>query len=157
MNNTRVISSGELVRALMAQFPLWSVQGPCVMNGTYVAATRSWVERQFAGYIWRFEQARGRLVWKKRANQCEHFALRAALEAVDLLAAMPEGSVPAEAESLAVACCKFQQGAGTPRAVWHEVNLWFHDGAWCPWEPQTRRYFTFTEAERATVQQILLP
>lgn len=150
-------TSTDLIASLRRQFPNWYVQGPCVMNNGYVAASRSWVDARFSTYIWQFQQARGQLVWNKRGNQCEHFALRAALEAVDLLHQMPEGSVPADAESLAIACCKYQRGAGTASPVWHEVNLWLHDGTWNPWEPQTRTYFQFTEAERLTAQQFIIP
>ncbi|MBX3736704.1 MAG: hypothetical protein KF715_08450 [Candidatus Didemnitutus sp.] len=152
-----VLSSANLIQAARAQFPSWAVQGPCVMNGVYVATSRSWVEKQFADYLWDFQQARGQQTWQKRGNQCEHFALRAALEVVNLLAQMPDGSVPPEVESIAIAACKYYKGAGTPAAVWHEVNLWFHDGAWHAWEPQTRRYFEFTPAELNTVQQIIIP
>lgn len=152
-----LISSADLVTIALRQFPMGNFQGPCVMNARYVVADRQWVEKMFTGYMWNFEKARGQLEWRKRGNQCEHFALRAALEAVDLLRLMPAASVPVEVESLAVAACKYQRGAGTAQAEWHEVNLWFHSGAWYPWEPQTRRYFEFTDAEIKTVHQLIIP
>lgn len=153
----RLYSSSDLVVAAREQFPLWRTDGPCVMNNVYAGVSRAWVERQFACYLWEFETRRRQRTWQKRGNQCEHFALRAALEVVNLLAQMSDGEVPAGVESVAIAACKYLQHAGTPHAGWHEVNLWMHDGVWCPWEPQTHRYFAFTEAERATVQQLIIP
>lgn len=144
-------TSNDLTRALAAQFPgAWN---PAVMNSRYCAATRGWVEKQFTGYIWNFEVARGQLAYKARGNQCEHYALRAALEAVDLFRQMPDDQVPAGAESLAVAAVKYNR-AGV--LGWHEVNLWYHGGVWFPWEPQQRRYFEFTESERFSVQQAII-
>lgn len=150
-----IYTSADLVRALRDQFPLAGY--PAIMNTRYVAVTRDWVAKQFTGYIWRFEQARGQLTYSNRGNQCEHYALRAALEVVDLLRQMPDDQVPADVESIAVAAVKYQQNAGTPLAVWHEVNLWYFAGQWFPWEPQRRAFFTFTEAERLTVQQAIIP
>jgi hypothetical protein len=150
-----VYLGADLVRALVAQFP--AAYGPAILNGRYCAVTREWVEKRFSGYIWNFQIARGQIAWKSRGNQCEHFALRAALEVVDLFRQMPDGSVPAEAESIAVAAVKYMKGAGTPAAVGHEVNLWFFEGAWHAWEPQTRTFFDFTDAERVTVQQAIIP
>lgn len=153
--SAHLYTSNDLTRALSAQYP--AAWNPIVMNAHYCAVTRPWVEKQFTGYIWNFEQARGQLVYRKRGNQCEHYALRAALEAVDLFRQMPDDQVPAEAESLAVAAIKYQRGAGTSEAVWHEIKLWFHAGVWFPWEPQMRRYIEFTESERLTVQQAIIP
>ena len=156
MSTSRLFTSHELRLALHNKFN-GSFAGPAIfLNDVYCATTRAWVEKQFTGYIWNFQQARGQLVYRKRANQCEHYALRAALEVTDLFRQMPDASVPAEAESMAVACVKYQKGAATPAAVWHEVNLWFLEGSWWEWEPQTRKFFTFTEAERLTAQQFLI-
>jgi hypothetical protein len=154
MSTARVYASSELVAALAAQFPCSYIQGPIFMNDRYCAVTRKWVEGPFSTYLWEFEIARGQITWLKRANQCEHFALRAALEAIDLFRQMPDDQVPSEAESLAVAACKYLRSDGKG---WHEVNLWILDGSWSAWEPQQRAFFTFTEAERLTVQQIILP
>jgi hypothetical protein len=137
------------------QFPYVGL--PVFMNSRYCAVPRRWVERQFSAYMWNFEAARGQLGWRQRGNQCEHFALRAALEVVDLFRQMPDDQVPADAESIAVAAVKYQRGAGTREAIWHEVNLWMHGAEWFPWEPQTRRYFEFTAAEIPTVHQALIP
>jgi hypothetical protein len=152
MNNARLYTSNDLILALNAQFPAaWS---PIVFNSKYCAVTRSWVEKQFTAYIWSFETARSQITYRKRGNQCEHFALRAALEVVDLFSKMPEDQVPADAESVAIVATKYLRADGRG---WHEVNLWFHGGVWFPWEPQTRRYFDFTEAERLSVQQPIIP
>jgi hypothetical protein len=150
-----VYTGADLVRSLREQFP--AVGFPVIMNTRYVAVSRDWVSQRFTAYIWAFEQARGQLTYSKRGNQCEHYALRAALEVVDLLRQMPADQVPADVESIAVAAVKYEQNAGTPMAVWHEVVLWFFAGQWFPWEPQRRAFFTFTEAERLTVQQAIIP
>lgn len=153
--SAKLYTSNDLIRALTAQFP--AAWNPIVMNAHYCAVPRSWVENVFRPYIWDFQQARGQLTYRKRGNQCEHYALRAALEAVDLFRLMPDDQVPPEAESLAVSAVKYLRGAGTSEAVWHEADLWFHEGIWFPWEPQLRSYFEFTEAERLTVQQAIIP
>lgn len=155
MNNARVYTDRDLIVAFYRQFPATS--NVVIMNNRYCAATRGWVEKQFAGYLWNFQVARGQLVWRKRGNQCEHFALHAALEVVDLFRQMPDSAVPLEAESIGIAAVKYLRQAGTPAAGWHEVNTWFLGGVWCAWEPQTRRFFDFTEAERLTVQQPIIP
>lgn len=152
MNTARVYSSAELVTALLAQFPY--ALAPAIMNARYCAATRAWVEQRFSNYFWNFEIARGQLTYKTRGNQCEHYALRAALEVVDLFRQMQDADVPADAESMAIAAVKYLRSDGLG---WHEVNLWFLDGTWCAWEPQQRAFFTFTEAERLTVQQAIIP
>jgi hypothetical protein len=155
--NAKTYTGSELRMALQNQFA-GAFLGPVVlMNDRYCAVPRAWVERQFSKYIWAFEQSRGQLVYRKRGNQCEHYALRAALEVVDLFRLMPDDQVPADAESIAVAAIKYLKGAGTPAATWHEINLWFHEGRWFPWEPQQRLYLTFTDAELVTVQQPIIP
>lgn len=155
MNNARVYSSAELIGAFYRQFP--NASPAAIMNSRYCAATRAWVDARFSNYFWNFEIARGQLEYRKRGNQCEHYALRAALEAVDLFRQMPDDAVPADAESIAIAAVKYSQQAGTPAAGWHEVNTWFLGGVWCAWEPQTRKFFDFTEAERLTVTQPIIP
>lgn len=155
MNTAQLYNQADLVGPLRVQFP--AAGSPIIMNNRYCAATRAWVEQRFSNYFWNFEIARGQLTYKTRGNQCEHYALRAALEVVDLLRQMQDSQIPEDAESLAVACCKFLKGAGTDAAAWHEVNLWFFEGAWFPWEPQLRAFFEFTEAERLSVQQVLIP
>lgn len=150
----KIVTGQQLQEALARQFPLWAVQGPCLMNSTYVVASRAWVQSKFSNYMWNFQIARDQLEWKKRGNQCEHFALRAALEAVELLHWMPDADVPPEVESLAICCCKYLRSDGRG---WHEVNLWFHDDVWNPWEPQTRSYFDFTPSEVNTAQQFIIP
>ena len=123
------------------------------MNATYCAATRGWVGGAFGKYFFDYLAARGDLKWRKRGNQCEHFALRAALEAVHLFSQADDPRIPAEAESLAVAACKYRSDT----LGWHEVNLWWIDGVWMPWEPQKMAFFEMSAAERQTVQQIVVP
>lgn len=155
--NAKVYTGADLRLALKNQFA-GAFAGPVMlMNDRYCAVPRAWVEQQFSSYMWNFEQARGQLGYKKRGNQCEHYALRAALEVVDLFRQMPDDQVPAEAESIAIAAVKYLRGAGTPASTWHEINLWFHEGQWFPWEPQQRRYLTFTAAEAPTVHQPIVP
>lgn len=141
-----------LVATLMAEFPGTAFPGPAIMNDVYCAATRGWVEGPFAKYFSEYLFARDDLRWRKRGNQCEHFALRAMLEAVYLFGHDERPEVPAKAESLAVAAIKYRQDSG----VWHEINLWLIDGEWLPWEPQTQKFLTLSAAERATVQQAIL-
>ena len=145
-------SAADLQAALLAQFP--SAGGADFMNAAYCAATRGWVGGPFSKYFFDYLVARGDLKWKKRGNQCEHFALRAALEAVALFSHTEDPRIPAEAESLAVAACKYWRADGRGA---HEVNLWCIDGAWLPWEPQTGAFFEFTPAEAGTVQRVIIP
>lgn len=147
----RIYSHVELVAALVAQFP--AAASPSVMNEKYCATTKEWVQETFATYVWNVEVARGQLKYKKRGNQCEHYSLRAALEVIDLFSQMPEEAVPAEAESLAIACCMYRR---TDNQKLHEVNLWYIGGVWLPWEPQTRTFFDFTEEERLSVKQAII-
>jgi hypothetical protein len=147
----RLYGAAELNAQLQAQFPAaWS---PVWLNSHYCAATRGWVAGPFAKYFWEYLAARGDLKYRKRGNQCEHYALRAALEAVKLFADADDPKIPEEAESLAVAACEYVRADGTGK---HEVNLWFVDGGWLPWEPQTRAFFEFTEAERLTVAKPII-
>ncbi len=148
----RLYLGSELANMATLQFPrAWN---PAVMNVLYCATTREWIDGPFAKYFRDYLTARGDLVWKTRGNQCEHFALRAALEAVHLFSHMEDPQIPAEAESLAVMACKYFRSDGKG---WHEANLWLLAGIWEPWEPQTQTFFTFTPDERNTVQQLLLP
>lgn len=147
-----VHTGAELVQQLVAQFPL--AGAPAIMNDAYCAVTRPWVEKPFSRYFFNLLAARDDLKWRKRGNQCEHFALRAALEAVELFSHMDDPEIPAEAESVGVAAVKYLRADG---AGWHEVNLWYLDGVWVPWEPQTMDFFTFTPNEALTVQQPIIP
>ncbi len=142
----------QLEAKMREQFPLTQL-GSDPMNDRYCAATRGWVGGPFSKYFGEYLTARGDLKWRKRGNQCEHFALRAALEAVQLFSQADDPNIPAEAESLAVAACKYKSDT----LGWHEVNLWFLDEMWVPWEPQTRAFFEFSEVERFTVQKPIIP
>jgi hypothetical protein len=144
----------ELRLALTRQFPSAFVDGPAFMNSVYCAVTRDWVENHFATYYFQYLAARGQKTYAKRGNQCEHFALHAALEAVDLFRQSTDPEIPADAESVAVAWAKYFRADGLG---WHEVNLWFLDGVWTPWEPQQMSFFTFTASEIQTTQQIGIP
>lgn len=151
METYRVYRDQELVAQMLTQFPgAWAQP----MNGSYCATTRAWVAGPFAKYFFDYLAARGDLKWRARGNQCEHFALRAALEAVHLFSQMDDPKIPAGAESLAVAAVKYRRA---DTGAWHEVNLWLIEGAWVPWEPQTMSFFEFTEAERLSVQQPIIP
>ncbi|MBI5770901.1 MAG: hypothetical protein HZA93_24195 [Verrucomicrobia bacterium] len=147
-----VYTGAQLVAKLNEQFPATAWPAPVVANNVYCAPTRAWVERDFATYYFRLLAARDDLRWAKRGNQCEHFAFRALLEAVDLFGKMEATGIPAEAESLAVAAIKYHRADGP----WHEINLWYVDGQWEPWEPQTQRFVALTLGEIATVQQAVL-
>jgi hypothetical protein len=143
--------ASDLVRALVQQFPAAYCQP---MNLHYCATTRAWVDGPFGKYFFDYLAARNDRTWRKRGNQCEHFALRAALEAVHLFSQMEDPQIPPEAESLAVAAVAYQRADG---AGWHEVNLWYLDELWVPWEPQTMSFFKFTESERLTVTMPIIP
>lgn len=145
-------TGAALTAQLTAQFP--AAWNPAIMNGSYCAATHAWVSGPFSKYFFDYLAARDVLKWKKRGNQCEHFALRAALEAVYLFGQSEDPAIPAEAESIGVAACKYQRADGRG---WHEVNIWFIDGVWMPWEPQSFEFFTFASSEIPTVQQVIIP
>lgn len=151
--NAMTYAGPVLAARLGAQFPLTQWPAPIVMNGVYCAATRAWVEGLFAKYFFDYLAARDDKQYSKRGNQCEHFALRAMLEAVDLFSKTDDPGIPSEAESLAVAVVKYQRADGRG---WHEVNVWWIDGQWQPWEPQTMTFFEFALTETATVQQAIL-
>lgn len=148
--NYRLYNVLEIQQSLGKQFPGWLVDGPAIYNAWYCAPTRAWVDGPFAKYFFDYLNARDQRAYAKRGNQCEHFALRAALEAVDLFRRSRDAEIPAQAESLGVAWCKYRRADG----AWHEVNLWLLDGVWQPWEPQLMRFFTLNFEEVATVQQI---
>lgn len=152
----RLYTKEELRAALVRDMAGAWMGVPLFLNSTYCAVTKEWVEDRFAPYILRYQQARGQVTYKRRGNQCEHYAIRAALEAVDLLRQMPDDAVPAEAESMAVATVIYTQGAGTPAAVLHMINLWFVGGFWREWEPQTTSWISFTPAERQSVQSPII-
>jgi hypothetical protein len=146
-----VISGSDLIRQLVKQFPYaWNVT---LFNNVYCVASREWVDGPFAAYFFDYLAARDDLKYRSRGNQCEHFALRALLEAVDLFSKTDDSEIPAEAESIAIAAASYTRADGAGR---HEVNLWYLDGKWVPWEPQQRRFFTFTEAECLSVTQAIL-
>ena len=152
--SVKVYSAADLVGALARQFPRsYFVQGPAIMNGSYCAVTRRWVDGPFTRYYFDYLAARDQRKYSTRGNQCEHYAIRAALEAVELFRQAMDGEIPEEAESIGVAWFKYAKGGN----LWHEANLWFLDGEWVPWEPQTLSFFTLTAAEHATVQQIAIP
>lgn len=154
--STKVYHQQELHAALIRDFAGAWLGVPLFFNQTYCAVTKEWVEDEFAPYFVKVLAARKQITWQRRGNQCEHFALRAGLEAVDLFSQMPEADVPAEVESVAVAAIMYQSRAGTPTAVMHEVSLWFIGGFWREWEPQTRRWLNFTTAERQTAQRPII-
>jgi hypothetical protein len=146
----RIHPSHELQAVFADQFPNhWPI---VALNESYCTVTRAWVDGPFSRYFFDYLAARGVLKWKKRANQCEHFALRAALEAVYLFGQSDDPEIPSEAESIAVAAVKYRRDDH----VWHEVNTWFLDGVWVPWEPQAMAFFQFSEAERITVCQPII-
>lgn len=144
----------ELQEQLSRQFPAYASQGPAFMNGFYCEVTRDWVAGPFATYYRDYLKARGQNVYATRGNQCEHFALRAALEAVDMFRQSTDPEIPADAESIAVAWAKYLRADGRG---WHEVNLWYVGSVWQPWEPQTQEFFTFQQSEINTVMQIAVP
>lgn len=144
----RIHDAAELQRNLVRDFP--SCYGALFLNQTYCAVTKEWVDDHFAPYLFKVEKARGQRTYKRRGNQCEHFAMRAAMEAVDLFRAMADDSIPAAVESLSVGTVIYQRGAGTPAAFTHMVNVWRIGGFWREWEPQTRSWFQMTDAERKT-------
>lgn len=147
-----VISGSDLVRQLVKQFPgAWNVN---LLNNVYCVTTRMWVDGPFAKYFFDYLAARDDLKYRVRGNQCEHFALRALLEAVDLFSKSDDPEIPAEAESIAICAVTYTRSDNQAR---HEVNLWYLGGEWVPWEPQKCSFFTFTEAERLTVSQPIIP
>ena len=143
-----------LLKQLAAQFPMASWPNPIIMNEAYCAMSEDSIVKQFASYMWAFQAARGNLTYQRRGNQCEHYALRAALEIVDLFRQMNDTEIPPEAESIAIAACSFDRAEGKGR---HEANLWLIAGVWRSWEPQTREFFTFAETERLSVAEVIVP
>lgn len=152
MSTSALHTGAELVAKLYAQFPFAGMV--TIMNDRYCAVTRAWVDGPFAKYFFDYLAARNDLAYRPRGNQCEHFALRAALEAVQLFSLDQSPQIPVDAESIAVAACAYKRADGAGE---HEVNLWFVDGVWAPWEPQQRRFFAFAESERLTTCQIIVP
>lgn len=143
-----------LAQQLCVQFPkIQTIYEPLFLNATYCSVTRDWVNGPFSKYFFDYLAARGDLKWRKRGNQCEHFALRAALEAVYLFGQSTDSEIPSEAESIAVAAVAYRRRDG----VMHEVNLWYIGGIWQPWEPQTMSFFDFTESECFSVEKPLVP
>ena len=152
MNSAVLHNSTQLAIRLAVAFP-GTVEPPALLlNGTYCAVTRAWVEGPFAKYFSDYLRARDDLQWRVRGNQCEHFALRALLEAVYLFGHDVQAGVPAEAESIAVAAVSYHRDSGGG----HEVNVWLIDGEWLAWEPQTQKFFEFSPTERASVKNAIL-
>lgn len=145
----RLYDANQLAQTLFRDFPRYE-NAPLFLNATYCAVTKEWVDDLFGPYLYKVQKARGNVTYKRRGNQCEHFAIRAAMEAVDLFRAMADDSIPVAAESLAVATIIYQSRAGTPHAMKHMVNVWYIGGFWREWEPQTRSWFQMTDAERKT-------
>jgi hypothetical protein len=143
----------ELQGLLLAQFPALQPLAIEITNARYLAITRAWVE-QFAPYYRAYLAARGQTVYAVRGNQCEHYAIRAAMEAVDLFRQSTDTEIPADVESIAVAWAKYFRSDGRG---WHEVDLWLLDGLWTPWEPQTQTFFAFTPAEITSVSKPFVP
>lgn len=148
----RLHDSEALWHTLYRDFPGCWLGAPLFLNKTYCAVTKEWVEEQFAPYLYKVQKARQQLPYRRRGNQCEHFAIRAAMEAVDLFRAMDDDSVPDGAESIAIAAIIYESRSGTPQAGQHMVNVWYIGGFWREWEPQTRTWFRMTEAERGTAK-----
>lgn len=150
--SAKLYDAEVLRQALLRDFPgCW--QGVAMfLNKTYCAVTKEWVEDRFSPYFLKYQQARKQIVYRFRGNQCEHYAIRAGMEAVDLFSQMPDAGIPPEAESLAVGAIMYLRGAGTAASGMHEVNIWYIGGFWREWEPQTRSWLRFTEAERQTAR-----
>lgn len=150
----RIYTAQELNLTLYRDFP--SGHSPEFLNNNYCAVTKEWVEDRFAPYIFLVEKARGQQKYQRRGNQCEHFAIRAAMEAVNLFRIMADDSTPAEVESIAVSVIKYLRGAGTSAAFMHMVDAWYINGYWREWEPQSRTWFTMTDAERKTARPLMI-
>ena len=142
----------ELRDALLKRYPEVIYSAPPLTNIEYHCVTREWVDNVFAPYFRDLLFALNKATWRKRGNQCEHFAIRAVLAAVDCFDATAQNRANITAESVSVAWIAFAQDTG----VVHAIVSWFIDGQWTEWEPQNQQWLTLSAAELKTVHHPFL-
>lgn len=148
----KTFTAQQLITSLQAQFP--AVQNTHeITNQTYHRITKEWVDKVFAPYFREVLFARNKTTWRAKGNQCEHFAFRAMLAAVDCYDDTAQNDAEMVAESIAVSWIKFKIHNG----VWHAINLWWIDGIWQPWEPQTQQWRPFIEQEHFSAHKPIVP
>lgn len=150
MSAPLTITDADLRARLLERYSSAIWRAPVITNSTYHRATRGWVDKVFAPYFRDLLFALERSGWSREGNQCEHFAMRGVLAAVDCHAgtARKRGSRRGTitAESLAVGWIGYTQDTGGG----HAINVWDLAEGLCEWEPQNQRWVTLSATERAS-------
>ncbi|WP_221029934.1 hypothetical protein [Actomonas aquatica] len=142
-----VIAGADLRRALYRRYLRTPLKPPFMGNKTYHCVTVEWVDRVFAPYLKELQWSLNKDTWRQRGNQCEHFAMRTVMAAVDCLDVAAQQDESITAESIAIGLLPYTQdrnGSG------HAIVTWFIGGEFSEWEPQTQRWVTLSPAERAS-------
>ena len=145
---TQVLDSADIFD-LMRETGI-SAPSFAVPDAKYVLPTRRWVEQDFSGGLWQFQNEMGISRWVSESNDCDKFALAASFYAKWLNHSSPNRNVAA---GLAIGEVYYLKGGVFGQG--HAINF-FIVGAGITrqivfYEPQIRQIVTLTPAEITSI------